>query len=366
MPPRLGTLFRAIVAGAPIPAAFIACSNTPAAPDAGGVDADATLVITDAASEDVTEDTYVDWCEAGPPRQFGEAGCDEFFYVPCGLPAGFSVDDSGVVNHCSLICVDASADDCAVLPPPWIDYFLDAGFIDAATADTVDAGAVFVLCVCLSGGGRRPEGFRIRPARTTSALAGYFSQMARLEHASVRAFERMERELRGLAAPRSLLERTARAARDERVHAQSMTRLARRFGGRVRLPSRPRELRPRTALAIARENLVEGCIRETYGALVMTWQAAHAKDAHVRRALTPIALDETRHAELSWAVAAFLDGALDPRARRRLGSIRSTAIQRLSTELTDPPPELVAVAGVPTAAQAQTMLSALGSTLWAT
>ena len=48
--------------------------------------------------------------------------------------------------------------------------------------------------------------------------------------------------------------------------------------------------------AIAIENAVEGCVRESFGALLATWQAKTAGDARVRAAMKRIARDETRHA----------------------------------------------------------------------
>jgi hypothetical protein len=45
---------------------------------------------------------------------------------------------------------------------------------------------------------------------------------------------------------------------------------------------------------------VEGCVRETWGALFGAYQAQNAQDPGVRRAMATIADDETRHAALSW------------------------------------------------------------------
>jgi len=60
---------------------------------------------------------------------------------------------------------------------------------------------------------------------------------------------------------------------------------------------------------VALENAVEGCVRETYGALIATRQAEAASDPVVRRAMRKIAADETAHAALSWDVASFFAGA---------------------------------------------------------
>ena len=110
------------------------------------------------AGADAPIDSYVDWCEAGPPSLAVDGGCYDYYSVPCGLPTGDTVDDGGLVSRCDQICPGAPDDVCAVLPPVWIDELLDAGLLDAATAGTVDAGGVLVLCECVGSSGRRPRG----------------------------------------------------------------------------------------------------------------------------------------------------------------------------------------------------------------
>lgn len=51
--------------------------------------------------------------------------------------------------------------------------------------------------------------------------------------------------------------------------------------------------------ALALENAVEGCVRETFGALCGGYQAARAADPVVRRTLAQITRDETTHALVS-------------------------------------------------------------------
>jgi hypothetical protein len=169
--------------------------------------------------------------------------------------------------------------------------------------------------------------------------------MAHLEAASVYAFEVMQAELGRAGAPASLVRAAARAERDERRHAHATARLARRFGG---APVRPR-VRPagrRSLEAMAVENAVEGCVRETFGALLATWQARHAKDATIRRAMTGIARDETRHAALAWAFARWAESRLDASARARIARARSNAVRSLDEELTQEPPPSLASAGL--------------------
>src|SRR5581483_8821062 len=77
--------------------------------------------------------------------------------------------------------------------------------------------------------GRRPEGL----ARAKShgvGVGAFFADAARLEAASVVAFERLAEELRARGAPDDLVRDVLRAARDEVRHARSTKRMAERFG----------------------------------------------------------------------------------------------------------------------------------------
>jgi hypothetical protein len=79
-----------------------------------------------------------------------------------------------------------------------------------------------------------------------------------------------------------------RAARDEVRHARVMKKLARRAGGHV--PGvQVQALHVRSLEEMALENVVEGCVRETFGAVVAMIQAERAGDARVRRAMRRIA-----------------------------------------------------------------------------
>jgi hypothetical protein len=359
-------MFQLIVAGVSAQSLDTSCAPSKAAADAGfdatdTNDANDVDVVDDApdAAEDVVIDSYVDWCEAGPPQLLVDGGCYQYDYVPCGVPPGDTVDDAGIINRCDQICADV-ADNCAVLPQSWIDAFVDAGYADAATAETVEAGAVFVLCLCSGSAGRRPGGLDEPLIRAPNPLGAYFARMAHLERASIVAFDRMRRELGSLGAPRTLTAAAIRATRDEARHARVVERLAYEHGAK---PPRPRYRtvkRARTIEEIARENAVEGCVRETFGALVATWQATHAGDERVKAAMRGIARDETRHAELSWKVARFLDTKLNAAARRRVAYEQSSAIAILYRELSAmPSAALVDRVGAPSTAQAQLLLDVL-------
>jgi hypothetical protein len=129
------------------------------------------------------------------------------------------------------------------------------------------------------------------------------------------------------------------------------TRLAKRFGA---TPPRPKVARrqSRSLEAIVRENVVEGCVRETFGALLATWQATRAADAETRRELARIAEDETDHAALSWAIAEWGLARLDDAAKKRIERARRSAIVELEREnAKELDANVACIAGIPSAAQ---------------
>jgi hypothetical protein len=230
---------------------------------------------------------------------------------------------------------------------------------------TVDGGpAVQVVHTAYCLGGRRPAGLAAPiVAGGSSALGVWLAGTAHLEAASIDAFAIMSSELEAHGAPRALIDRALAAADDERRHARVMTRLARRRGARppearvVRQPTRDLE-------TIAAENAVEGCVRETFAALVACRQARAAEDLAVRRAMKGIAVDETRHAALSWAVDAWAGARLSSAARRRTREARRATVEALLGEIAvGEPADLRAAAGLPDGDEAVRMASALFSEL---
>ena len=212
--------------------------------------------------------------------------------------------------------------------------------------------------------GRRPDGLVATRSRFDLDLGSFFAEVAHLEAASVTAFARLARELSAHGAPARLVRLASRAAKDEIRHARTMTRLARRFGGEPRAP-RIAKARRRSLEAIARENAVEGCVRETFGALLATWQARAAADPGVRAAMRGIARDETAHAELSWSLAHWIEPRLSRAARARVEAARRAAIRELEQEVS----RGVAVAihraaGMPTPADARTLFDGVRAELW--
>ena len=199
---------------------------------------------------------------------------------------------------------------------------------------------------------------------TRTGFLRHLAESARLEAASIEAFRVLRRELATHGAPRRLLRAASRAARDERRHARIAGALARRFGAApapVTVEPRP----VRALEAIARENAVEGCVRETWGAIVALRQSTLATEPTVRAAMQRIARDEVRHAELAWAVDAWVRPRLARAARQRVREARSAAVAELSREVTHvlPGTERQRL-GVPGATESLALVAELDRVLW--
>ncbi|MBA3392522.1 MAG: hypothetical protein H0T89_07760 [Deltaproteobacteria bacterium] len=204
--------------------------------------------------------------------------------------------------------------------------------------------------------GRRPEGLRFagRASTDTDEIGAQLAAMAELEAASVPAFERLARELAMHGAPDDLVRRAQAAMRDEVRHATAMTALAARFGHVPRAVDVP-QLPCRPLAAIARENAIEGCVREAYGALVATYQAESAMP-ELRGAFRAIARDERRHAALAEDVHAWIMAALDAPAREVIERARRATEHELRASLAETPecPTL----GIPGGARAVALFDA--------
>ncbi len=183
--------------------------------------------------------------------------------------------------------------------------------------------------------GRRPRGFIPTPKRALGAgtdTGQWLARIATLEAASVTAFAHLVRTLVRLRAPSDLVAAARRAIGDELAHARIVARLAARRGARVVAPTIAVTPEP-TLAELAAHNAVEGQVSETLGALIATCQARSAADADVRRAFHGIARDETRHAALSHALAAWLDPQLSREQRAAVRSARNAAIEGIRCEL---------------------------------
>ena len=143
---------------------------------------------------------------------------------------------------------------------------------------------------------------------TRDALHAAWIADARMEHASVAAFNRFSLELLSFGAPPDLVSASNQAALEEVAHAQACFAQAARFSDE---PLGPAELElsrawtPGDLQEAVREAFREGCVGETLAALTAKKQAEQATDLATRQLLDRIANDETRHAELAWRFVAW-------------------------------------------------------------
>ncbi len=200
--------------------------------------------------------------------------------------------------------------------------------------------------------------------RAADVVGRWAAKAAHAEAASVPAFVHLGRELSAHGAPASLCRRARAAAADEVVHTVLMRAVARGRGATVPRPE-VEALPIRTLEAIALENMVEGCVRETWAALEATWQAEHAGDAELRELLQRIAADEARHAELARDVDAWCRTRLDAAALARVDAARDQAVEQLRERVgTNLTALLVEATGLPTQPRARRLLDGMVAALW--
>lgn len=222
---------------------------------------------------------------------------------------------------------------------------------------------------CIYGGD--PEcvaGRRFGPCETLAGRgapdpsARWFARMAALEAEAVHAFAALARELRHHGAPRPLVAAASRALADERRHVRMMRAAARRRGATPQaVRAAPAAVRPLHEIAL--DNAVEGCVREAYGALQMHF-LARSPDPEVAGLASAIAADETRHAELSWRLHAWLLQRLPAGHRRHLDAAMASAWADLEDAAATPVAEaLTTDPGLPTPEVATQMVRELRAAL---
>lgn len=247
---------------------------------------------------------------------WGAPACNSSTYEgPCsGLDTGGVAAPQAASQGVPLCGSSTSgpASVCLDICGPRPFFFGDAGVPCCLSQD--EPGIVVCPVDCT---GRRPAGVAARLAARGGA-GEHFARMAWLEGAAIGAFRALEDDLRRFRAPKRLVKAAQRAKRDERRHYHATRALARRFGGRdPGIADVPRGT-PRPLVEVALENAREGCARETFGALLACWQARAARDRGVAAVLRRIAREETRHAELSWAVHGWMMSRLDAEGRARV------------------------------------------------
>ncbi len=323
--------------------------------DAGEMDSGKDAGRHDAKHADAGKDA-----PAGHDAGEADAGKDVESEMDAGDPCALA--DVCVPQLVPATCIDGGLPGDTITPAQCSEYF--GPRVSCSVLPSADGG-VATIEAFLQCNGRAYAGMARPVARGQRSLLGcFFAGSAGLEAASVDSFRILSGELSAHEAPRALVEAADVAARDEARHARVTRRLARRYGPVA--PHRRASERPVRALAaIAEENAVEGCVRETYGALVAHHQAEVASDPEVRTAMTRIAAEETRHAALAWAVAEWADARIDEESRARIAVARAAAVRELREASARPvPAPLTDVAGLPAAEVAGRMLRCLERELW--
>ena len=241
-------------------------------------------------------------------------------------------------TECKALCQDPSAFSCSYSP------------------------SIQMLGCTLCAIGRRPEGFV--PYLDNSSVGEWFRSVAMLEAASVDAFAVLHDDLAAHRAPKPLLALAKRARRDEMRHARLMGALAREAG--CDIPTLAiAHAQGRDLEAIAIENAVEGCVRETYGALVAAWQATHVASPKLARIMDGIARDELAHAELAWRVHEWSCALLTPDARVRVERAMVNAVDELRTSASaNVSEQMQQELGLPSSSSALILVAELQSQLW--
>jgi len=238
---------------------------------------------------------------------------------------------------------------------------------DCIYYDLGDAGGSILTCGpgCIGRLRRDARDAFETCAPLAESAADFLARAATLEAAAIDAFRALARDLDAHGASH-LAKRARRAARDEVRHARVTARLAKKHGApdrrRCRSTGTIADRAPRALLAIAIENAEEGCVRETFGAAIATWQAERARDPDVRAAMRAIAREECEHAELGWAIADWARERLTPRDRARVEASRRGALAAMRRDLGNALDDASREAlGLPDRAQAERLFDAVMS-----
>ncbi len=178
-------------------------------------------------------------------------------------------------------------------------------------------------------GGRLAAGVNMHAGG--SGVGRILGDMAAHEAAAVVAFEQLAVELSRHALPEALRRAALRAADEERRHTRLVGALARRRGGRFGISGSRTEVRSLEEIAL--DNAVEGCARETFGAMVGLYQSMHAPDPAVRAVMASVSEDELGHSSWSWALHEALAPRLSRQARRKIRGARDEALATLTRGL---------------------------------
>ncbi|NUP05413.1 MAG: ferritin-like domain-containing protein [Polyangiaceae bacterium] len=172
--------------------------------------------------------------------------------------------------------------------------------------------------------------------------AAHWAHIAQLEHASVAAFARFAMQLLSLGAPPELIAGATSAMNDELAHARLAFGLASAYAD---APVGPAHLPVDGALdesslqAIVTTLFDEGCIGETFAAVMASADRARETDPVVENVLSRIAEDEAEHGLLAWRSLRWMLESLDRRSVETAVMARIVALEdERATERAGSPP----------------------------
>ncbi|MCX5744969.1 MAG: hypothetical protein NT062_20975 [Proteobacteria bacterium] len=172
------------------------------------------------------------------------------------------------------------------------------------------------------------------------ALAATWREAAQMEHASIASFANLALRLLALGAPPELVAATHAAAIDEVAHARAAFAIALAYAGAAigpgAFPAAAHMSADGSIADLALETFVDGCVGETVAALEADRAADGAGDPVIVAALRAIAVDETRHAQLAWAIVAWCvrtDPAIAARLAATLATLPAPALPPRSAAL---------------------------------
>lgn len=275
----------------------------------------------------ITPERYTGILMAADEGFAGEGESGDTGDTGVGSPTWDGLDDGA---RCRLACAYALGELFAYRPTPYPIKSLTVETCELTIPTPDDDGTLSCTAthhntdVC--NGGRRPWGWHAEQASIT-CVQQQLDGMAVMEHVSITAFIELAAQLEALGAPTTLVARCRAAADDERVHVELLVEL-----GAERPSNRLEPAAATTSLIeIALHNAVEGCVIETWAALLARHQSEHALDPSVRRAFAKIAADEARHAQLAWELHAWFVEVLDPDAAAAVEAVRAQALAQLES-----------------------------------
>ena len=276
--------------------------------------------------------------DAGPFDAGHDAGVDGGWIAKITCTGG--VDGGFPLSVCQSLCKDVVAGQPVIGCAPMGDI---------------------LLCSTFCGVGRLADGVSARSKG--DGLGKVLADMAAHEAAAVIAFEQLAIELRAHGLHRGFHRGARRAAREEQRHLQLVGALAAQRQGTFAL-ARRHGTSVRTIDALAHDNAVEGCVRETFGSLLGAYQATHATDAGVRQVMATVTADEVGHGAYSWELTHALESRLPLARRRRVRETREHALHTLPWGMLDSiPRKHHAALGLPDEEQLEAMAGTLRSQL---